>query len=332
MTDGVEPQTDLVTVLIPARDEERGIDACLTSILEQRDARLQVVVVDNGSTDRTADLVRARARHDSRIVLVHQPEPSIPATLNAGLAAAEGTWLVRVDAHSTIPPGYVARAVEILRSGSWVGVGGRKDAVASTRTGKAIAAVLGSRLAVGGSTYHHGTEAQVVDHIPFGVYPTALLKQLGGWDETVLNNEDFELDQRLRQHGDLWFDPTLRIAWHCRETLGGLYAQYRRYGTGKPAVALAHPASIKLRHLAPPALVVWLASAAVVSLRSPRLGALALAPYAAVVTLASVSIARSLDDVRCAPRVPAALVAMQVGWGAGFWVGASRLVAERLRP
>lgn len=325
-------ERDLVTVLIPARNEQAGIESCLTSILEQRDADLQVVVVDNGSTDQTADLVRARAQHDARIVLVQQPEPSIPAALNAGLAMARGRWLVRVDAHSTIPSDYVARAVEILRSGSWVGVGGRKDAVARTRTGRAIAAVLGSRLAVGGSTYHHGTEAQIVDHIPFGVYPTSLLKQLGGWDEAVLNNEDFELDQRLRQHGNLWFDPSLRIDWHCRETLADLYAQYRRYGTGKPAVALAHPGSVKLRHLAPPALVAWLVISAVVSLRSPRLSAWAVVPYVAAVTGSSVSIVRDLEDVRSAPLVPGALVAMQVGWGVGFWVGAARLLRERLRP
>lgn len=324
-------QHDLVTVLIPARDEALGIEACLTSILAQQDANLEVVVVDNGSTDHTAELVRARAQRDPRIILVEQPEPSIPATLNAGLAAARGAWLVRVDAHSTIPADYVARAVEILRSGSWVGVGGRKDAVASTRTGKAIAAVLGSRLAVGGSVYHHGTQAQVVDHIPFGVYPTALLKQLGGWDETVLNNEDFELDQRLRQHGDLWFDPALRIDWHCRETLSDLYAQYRRYGTGKPAVAMAHPGSVKLRHLAPPALVVWLALSTVAGFRSPYLTALGVAPYVVAVGVASLSIGRGLEGGAAASRIPAALVAMQVGWGVGFWEGVSHQLVGRQR-
>lgn len=146
-----DPTADeLATVLVPALNEDATIDACLDSILAQSYDRLQVVVVDNGSDDGTQARVRARAARDPRVELVEHPVRSIPAALNAGLAAARGRWLVRVDAHSTVPREYVARAVARLREGAWVGVGGRKDAVAETATGRAIAAVLGSPLAVGG--------------------------------------------------------------------------------------------------------------------------------------------------------------------------------------
>lgn len=323
--------TDLVSVIIPARNEEASIEACLTSILQQQGVDLEIVVVDNGSTDATAARVAAMAEQDPRIVLVHQPAPSIPATLNAGLAAARGRWLVRVDAHPTISPGYIARATELLRTGPWVGVGGRKDAVGTTETGRAIAAVLGSRLAVGGSTYHHGTTPQEVDHIPFGVYRTDLVKDLGGWDESILNNEDFELDQRLRQHGALWFDPSLQISWACRETLAELWRQYRRYGTGKPAVALTHPSSVRVRHLAPPALVLWLAAAAALAPRAPGVAGLAVAPYVATITAASVVITAANAEWRAAARVAGALVVMQVGWGVGFWTGVGRHLSSRRR-
>jgi succinoglycan biosynthesis protein ExoA len=314
----------LVTVIIPARNEVDSIETCLDSILTQAGADLQVIVVDNGSDDGTAATVRAYGGRDPRVELVSNPVPSIPRSLNVGLAAARGRWLVRVDAHSTISDGYIARAVGHLRDGGWVGVGGRKDAVAATPTGRAIAAVLGSKLAVGGSVYHHGEVAQVVDHIPFGVYPTELLRRLGGWDESIANNEDFEMDQRLREHGDLYFDPAMRIAWHSRETVSDLFGQYRRYGTGKPQVALAHPDSVKLRHLAPPALVAWLALAAVVSVRHPGVAAAAAAPYAALIGSASLVIARKVPEKRARLNVPAALVAMQVGWGLGFWTGVVR--------
>lgn len=325
-----DPTADeLATVLVPALNEDATIDACLDSILAQSYDRLQVVVVDNGSDDGTQARVRARAARDPRVELVEHPVRSIPAALNAGLAAARGRWLVRVDAHSTVPREYVARAVARLREGAWVGVGGRKDAVAETATGRAIAAVLGSPLAVGGSVYHHGTVEQVVDHIPFGAYPTDLIRQLGGWREDIANNEDFEFDQRLRKHGELLFDPRLRIDWRCRETIGDLYRQYHRYGTGKPAVAVAHPAGVSPRHLLPPALVVWLASAAVVAPFRPRLAALMVAPYGLAVGVASSRIVRDLDDGASAPAVPAALVAMQIGWGMGFMTGVRRMLTDR---
>lgn len=312
---------DLVTVLIPSRNEAASIEACLDSVLAQDYANLQVVVVDSNSSDGTAQIVLARGRVDSRVELVSHSRKGIPQALNAGLAAARGRWLVRVDAHSSIGPDYVSRAAQRLREGRWVGVGGRKDAVADTPTGRAIAAVLASPLAVGGSVYHHGTAEQEVDHIPFGAYPTDLLRAVGGWREDIANNEDFEMDQRLRGHGSLLFDPSLRIAWQCRESVAELFKQYRRYGTGKPAVARAHPRSVRVRHLAPPALVAWLALAAVLLPVQPLVAGLMLLPYALAIGLASALILRRLPAHSSRRSVPAALLAMQVGWGVGFWQG-----------
>jgi len=326
---GPAPAAPEVSVVVPARNEAADIDACLDSVLSQHGVDLEVVVVDNGSDDGTAGILHARAAADPRVRVVRNPRPSIPASLNLAVAAARGAYLVRVDAHSTIPPGYVARAVTRLREEDWAGVGGRKTAVGRTPVGRAIAAVLNSPLAVGGSTYHYGTSEQVVDHVPFGAYRTATVRELGGWDESIPNNEDFEFDQRLRERGELLFDPELEIAWRARESLGALFRQYRRYGRGKPLVAVRHPGSVRVRHLAPPALVAWLAAAALVAPRRPRVAAAALAPYAAVVAAAGAVISRSAAAGTDRRAVPGALVAMQVGWGLGFWEGVRDVARAR---
>jgi glycosyltransferase involved in cell wall biosynthesis len=319
----------LATIVVPARNEEAFIGPCLDSILAQDERDLDVIVVDGGSTDRTVQIVQRYMRRDPRVRLVHNPDAIVPTALNAALRSARGRWLVRVDAHATIPPGYVRRAVHLLETGRWGGVGGRKDGVGRTPAGRAIAEAMTSRFGVGNSTYHHGTSPRLVDHVPFGAYPTALARALGGWDERCEVNQDFEFDYRLTSQGyRILFDPTLVIQWHCRQSVSELFRQYRRYGRGKALVVRLHPRSMKPRHALPPALVALLGGAIVVGTRRPRWGAMAMMPYAAAVLAASVLGGRRLADWPARLRLPGAFLAMHVGWGLGFWEGAARHALE----
>jgi succinoglycan biosynthesis protein ExoA len=321
---------ELVSVIVPARDEERSIGHTLDALRRQDYPNLQIIVVDGDSTDDTAAIVKQHMVEDPRVELVHNPKRITPTSLNVAVAHARGQWLVRMDAHSTVDPGYVSAAVARLREGRWGGVGGRKDGVGRTPAGRAVAAALGSKFGVGGSVYHHGVTEQEVDHIPFGAYPTALVRDLGGWDERLKTNQDFEFDYRLRQTGaKLLFDPRLRIDWQSKQTIADFYRQYRRYGRGKVDVVRLHPTSFRPRHLLPPVLVPYLALAGLTALRRPRLGAALAAPYAAGLAVASVQTARTLDDPRARAYLPAAFLAMHVGWGVGVWSRAFEVLTGR---
>lgn len=320
---------ELVSVIVPARNEERNLGRTLEALRRQDYPNLEIIVVDGDSSDGTVDVVEQHMAEDPRIEVLPNPRRITPVALNIALAHARGQWLVRMDAHSTVDPGYVSAAVARLREGRWGGVGGRKDGVATTPAGRAIAAALGSKFGVGGSVYHHGVAEQEVDHIPFGAYPTALVRQLGGWDERLVTNQDFEFDYRLRSTGaPLLFDPRLRIDWQSKETVRDLYLQYRRYGRGKVDVVRLHPKSLRPRHLLPPLLVPYLALAALIGVRRPRLAAAMVAPYAAGLAVASVQTGRALDDPRARRFVPAAFLAMHVGWGVGVWSRALQLLRQ----
>lgn len=323
---------DLVTVVVPARNEQDFIRVCLESVLAQEHAHLEVLVVDGGSTDATTDIVREVAAADPRVRLLHNPLRVIPLSLNLALREARGRWLVRVDAHATIPPGYVSRAVQHLATGRWGGVGGRKDGVGVTPAGRAIAAAMASPFGVGNSTYHYGRTVQTVEHVPFGAYVVDEVRDLGGWDERLRVNQDFEFDHRLRATGrQLLFDPDLVIDWQCRQTIPDLYRQYFRYGRGKVTVALLHPGSVRARHLAAPGLVAWLVGAAATLPRRPATAAVLVAPYALAVASASVSTAAGLPGSREKAHVPVAFVAMHLGWGLGFWRGLGDRAAGAVR-
>ena len=331
-TSGGGPEEDLVTVAIPVRNEEGTIERCLDSVLGQTHRNLQVIVVDGESTDGTQDLVKRIMADDPRVELLVNPRRIVPSSLNLALDHARGTWWVRNDGHSTIPPDYVERAVAHLRSGRWGGVAGRKDAVAATDAGRAVAGALGSPFGVGNSTYHHGTTMQVVDHIPFGTYPVAVLRELGGWDEDMVTNQDYEFDFRVRLSGrELLFDPQMHIDWRCPQSIGAFWRQYRRYGRGKVNTLVRHPESGAVRHYVAPALVASLVVGAALLpfRRGRRLGAVPFVAYGAGLAAATATTAPKVRGARAKALLPAAFAAMHIGWGVGFWEELARVRRER---
>lgn len=321
---------DLASVVVPVRDEERSIDACLRSIRAQTHEDLEILVVEGGSEDRTREIVRSHAEQDDRIRLLDNPDAIIPAALNVALRAVSGRWFIRIDAHATVPPRYVQHIVDRLREG-WGGVGGRKDAVGRTPTGRAIAVAMGSRFGVGGSVYHYGTDPQQVEHVPFGAYPVELARELGGWDEELTSAQDVEFDQRVVASGRrLLFDPGIRIDWECRRTVAGLFHQYRRYGMGKARVVAKHPDVLTPRIFLASGLVGALTTALVALPVAPTASAVLAGPYAVALGVGSVIVGWRLDSWWERAVLPAAFAAMHVGGGVGFLQGVAGVLWERI--
>jgi cellulose synthase/poly-beta-1,6-N-acetylglucosamine synthase-like glycosyltransferase len=101
-----------VTVLVPAYNEEAGIGSTLRSLLDSTHRQLQVVVIDDGSTDRTADI--AENMGDARVEVVRQVNAGKAAALNRGLAHARYDIVVMVDADTVFEPDAVERIVQPL--------------------------------------------------------------------------------------------------------------------------------------------------------------------------------------------------------------------------
>lgn len=102
-----------VSVLIPCWNAAASIGRALDSVLEERGFALECVVVDDGSTDGTADVVRAIAERDPRVVLVVSPaNEGVSAARNRGLGAVRGTWLTFLDADDRLLPGGLAALFE----------------------------------------------------------------------------------------------------------------------------------------------------------------------------------------------------------------------------
>lgn len=230
-----------VTVLIPARNEEKDIERCLRAVLAQDHPhdRMEIVFVDGCSSDRTVDLARRVLRaSDITWKIVSNPPGTTPSGLNAGLAEANGDVVCRVDARSVVPPYYVRRCGNTLVTRPEVVVVGGAQVPRATDDriiARGIARALRNPYATGLARYRRATQSAATDTVYLGAFRASDLRSTGGWDERLLTNQDYELNRRLGAHGVVWFDAALKVDYTPRSTIRELADQYRRFGRWKAA-------------------------------------------------------------------------------------------------
>lgn len=230
----------VVTVLVPTRQEVSDIEDCLAAIAAQDHpvTHLEVIVIDGCSTDGTADAARrALGRRVFRSAAVLSNEGATASSnLNVGLEHATGEIVCRVDARTRIEPHYVRTCVGVLTARPEVAVvGGAQIAIARDETARSvgIARALNNRWSMGGSPYRRATTSGASDTVYLGAFRRVDLRAAGGWDDRLVSNQDFDLNQRMAGLGLVWFDATLRSGYVPRATFGELWRQYLRFGRAK---------------------------------------------------------------------------------------------------
>jgi glycosyltransferase involved in cell wall biosynthesis len=332
----------LVSVVIPERNEARHIEACLAAVFGQDypGDRLEVIVVDGVSTDGTREILDRAAARDPRVRLLDNPARIVPTAMNRGIAAARGAIVVRVDGHCIIQRDYVSRVVETLRRTGADGVGGTMSPVARTPFQGAVALATSTPFGVGNSAFHYAAQERESDSVYLGAYPAATFARWGGYDETLVRNQDDELNYRIRARGGrIVLNPDIRSSYTPRGTLRSLFSQYFQYGWWKPHVFVRVPRMISWRHLGPSAFVVVLMLLAAAGFFTPiawGLLAAGLAAHAAGSTAFCVgrpSPVPGLAAWRSVILVPLATLAMHVAYGLGLLLSLpGALLAGRPAP
>jgi glycosyltransferase involved in cell wall biosynthesis len=106
---------ELVSVIIPAYNAANFIAETLASAQMQTYGNLEIIVVDDGSTDNTASIVEGIAASDSRVCLIQQPNRGVAAARNLGIGHARGTFVAPLDADDIWHPEKIARQVAAMR-------------------------------------------------------------------------------------------------------------------------------------------------------------------------------------------------------------------------
>jgi succinoglycan biosynthesis protein ExoA len=323
-----KPAMPSVSIIIPCFNEQATICKLLESINAQTFPRtdLELIIADGMSTDGTRAQIAAFAgsHPDLCISVVDNLKRHIPAGLNRALKDTTGDIIIRLDAHSMPYPDYIERCVEDLEAGLGENVGGVWEIRPRTDTwvARSIACAAAHPLGVGDALYRHSVKSAMVDTVPFGAFKRELLALVGFFDETLLTNEDYEFNARIRKSGGkVWLDPSIKSIYISRASFAGVAGQYFRYGFWKWRMLQRYPSTLRWRQGLPPLFVFLLLLLGVAGVFLPISRLLFIAQvtgYELILLVAGLGAAINKKDYSLFFGLPLAVSFMHVSWGTGF--------------
>jgi succinoglycan biosynthesis protein ExoA len=335
VAEGRSRSQPLVSVVIPTMNESSFLGTAFESLRAQTypQDRLEILVVDGGSSDGTVAFAEDAARSDPRVRVFGGPGVNCPAALNIGIAEARGSIVWYLGGHGQADRRYLELAIEDLTGDPHIGcVGGVIIPAGEGRTARANMIARFSVFGVGRSVYTTSPTRHDIDTVQWGAYRKDALEQAGLFDPDLQFGEDEELNFRIRQSGyRILYDPLMSITYFARPTFKGLFRQYRNYGRARVRVIRKHPSFFRLKYIVPSALIVALGVAALLPLFLPSLWVLSLlviGGYALLIAVASVVLAYR-ERFPYPHYIATSLLALHFGYGLGMIRGLVDLVRGR---
>lgn len=205
-----------ITVLMSVYNGERWLDEAILSVLNQTFADFEFIIVNDGSTDASLDIIKRRAREDPRIKVIDKPNSGLSDSLNVGIKQARGEWIARLDADDLCEPQRLERQYELARSEpALVLIGtGLRQIDEQGRPGKVFRYPRShSRLV------SHLTTARKFFAHSSAFYRTKAFRKLGGYRSRIRRAEDWDFWLRLSEVGLLACieEPLVQMRQHAAQ-------------------------------------------------------------------------------------------------------------------
>jgi succinoglycan biosynthesis protein ExoA len=310
-----------VTVIMPVLNEESHLEASVQSILDQGYAgELEIILALGPSHDKTNEVAASIAKRVPTLRFIDNPRGLTTIGLNAAIKLAKHNYIVRVDAHSELAPGYISDGIRILLEVGADQLGGIMDAKGKSAFQKAVAWAYKSRFGIGGASYHVGGEAGEAESAYLGIFKKSALERVGGYDEAIIRGEDWDLAQRIKKTGGLvWFSPELRVTYWPRGRFSNLVKQFYSTGIWRGDLTRRDIGGASKRYFAPPVLVVALTAGLIWLAFGRIIGILPWAGYSAGILALAVT-AKGLS-LKSRIALVIVLPTMHLSWGVGFIKG-----------
>jgi len=316
-----------VSLVMSFRNEEKFLPVSLAAIESQdypKD-RYELIAVDGGSTDRSVEILKSSPISVSRTVIATGKSLTIPAAMNLGIRNARGSVIIKLDAHGYASGNFIRTIAERLTEDARLGaVGGHIVQLGDTPVAQANGWARTSAFGPGKGPYTAGQNEAYVSTVQCGGYRRDVLNSVGVFDEEIGVGEDEEINWRIVKAGyKILFTPEIQFFYFARPTLSALFKQYLWYGDARTLVLRKHPDFLRIKHLAPAALllaILLLFSSAIVSESSRYLLAILLGIYGLGVLTSSAFLAND-KGWSYFPTFVGSFCAMHFGYAVGFLRG-----------
>lgn len=244
------------------RNEERWIAGCLAALARNSYPHhlLEVLVVDGMSEDKTREIAEDFAGNGWQLRVIPNLRLTRPTALNLGIGEARGQIILRLDARTLVPPDYVSKCVETLRTTGADNVGGVQKPIWITPMQEAIGLAMTTPFGVGNAQFRLGKKSGFVDTVYLGCYRREVFDRVGLFDvRATVISEEGDMNQRINQSGGrVYLNTAIQASYYPRERLREQARVYFRYGGSRMGTILKNGRPTSLRQLVAPAFLVFL--------------------------------------------------------------------------
>jgi glycosyltransferase involved in cell wall biosynthesis len=208
----------LVSVILPVRNGESFVAEAIDSVTRQTHQNIELVVVDDGSTDRTRPIVDSLARNDSRIRVISQEAAGVARARNRGIASARGDYIAPIDADDVWEPAKIEKQVERMLQSDRVGLVytwwvwiDRKGVVLDRSP----------RWRVEGDAFETLLQVNFTGNASVPLFRRKCLEEVGGYNESLFRSgaggcEDWELALKIADRYSVAVVPELLVGYRRR--------------------------------------------------------------------------------------------------------------------
>ena len=226
-----------VSFVVIAYNEEKALPRLFEDVKAQTypKDKIEIVLVDGTSKDGTKALMEEFAQENTEylsVKVLDNPKKLLSAGWNVALKNITGEAVLRVDAHSHIPPEFIEKNVEVLKSGENI-CGGKVEnySLNNSKWGEAVNTAESSMFGGSFAKFRRGEEKGYVSTAAFAAYKREVFEKVGYYNENLARTEDNEMHYRMRKAGyQFYYTPEISSARETRNSFNKLVKQ--KYGNG----------------------------------------------------------------------------------------------------